>query len=40
MINHDEWETIARFHADMTKQLADYAFYPYLQEIQELTETL
>ena len=35
--NRDEWEKIARFHAEMTKQLADYAFYPYQQEILNLT---
>ena len=29
VINHDEWEKIAHFHAEMTKQLADYVFYPY-----------
>lgn len=36
VINRDEWEKIARFHAEMTKQLADYAFYPYVQELKAL----
>ena len=39
VMNRSEWEKIARFHADMTKQLADYAFYPYQQEIQALDST-
>jgi hypothetical protein len=40
VINRNEWEKIARFHAEMTKQLADYAFYPYQQEIQALDSTI
>ena len=39
VINRDEWEKIARFHAEMTKQLADYAFYPYVQELKALDNT-
>ena len=35
-----EWEKIAHFHAEMTKQLADYVFYPYQHEILELNELL
>lgn len=36
--NRNDWERIARFQADMTKQLADYAFYPYQQEVLALSE--
>ena len=36
VMSRSEWEKIARFHAEMTKQLADYVFYPYQQEIQAL----
>ena len=39
VINREEWEKIARFHAEMTKQLADYAFYPYVQELKALDNT-
>ena len=39
VINRDEWEKIARFHAEMTKQLADYAFYPYVQELKAFDST-
>ena len=31
--NSEEWPTIAGFHAKMLKELADYAFYPYQDEI-------
>lgn len=39
VVNRNEWDKIARFHAEMTKQLADCAFYPYQQEIQALDST-
>ena len=38
VIDHDEWEKIAQFQAKMTKELADYVFYPYQHEILELNE--
>ncbi len=31
--NTEEWPVIAGFHAKMLKELADYAFYPYQDEI-------
>lgn len=31
--NTEEWSKIASFHAKMLKELADYAFYPYQDEI-------
>lgn len=34
--NTEEWPTIAAFHAKMLKELADYAFYPYQDEIIEV----
>ena len=34
--NPEEWEKISEFHAKMTKELADYAFQPYRDEIENL----
>ena len=33
-MNTEEWETIANFHVRILKELADYAFYPYEEEIK------
>ncbi len=40
ILNRNEWEKIAHFHAEMAKQLADYAFYPYIQELKALDSTI
>ena len=33
LADSDDWAKMARFHADMLKAFADYAYYPYEQEI-------
>ena len=34
--DQEQWPEISAFHAKMSKELADYVFYPYEQEIREL----
>mgnify|MGYP003314740751 CR=1 FL=1 len=34
--NQDTWETIAKFHAEITKELADNIVYPYKDELLNL----
>lgn len=34
--DQEQWPGISAFHAKMSKELADYVFYPYEQEIREL----
>lgn len=36
LMNESQWEEFATFHAKMTKELADYIFYPYKDEIESV----
>lgn len=33
--NQDSWSELSSFHAKMSKELADFIFYPYEQEIRD-----
>ena len=36
--NAEEWPVIAEFQAKALKELADFVFYPYEQELREIAK--